>query len=225
MSFTISGTWTTVFFFVKTGTNYLWKRKKISLVALTVLLKKNIFSQTLGTMQTHFAHWKVVLCFAFHTFCACWESVTGSRPLFSEGCPTELVRLAWFRVRNPGRMVAGRFADGPSRWTRDSVWNPLRERSCVSGFRPAAFQGTKGRRLGRTGERGWSHQRVKRALNSGRDFRQEVSHGGSQAVAETELGLWGEVKEEVLFWRVCRGRGCWAAGGLKFTKSADPGDL
>lgn len=133
---------------------WVWKRKKISLAAFTVLLRKIIFSQTLGTMQTHFAHWQVVLCFAFHTYCARWKSVTGSRPLFSEGCPTELVRLAFSAVRNPGRRVAGEFADRSSRWTRDSVWNPLRERSCVSRLLSCCVPGHKGKGVWEEQERG-----------------------------------------------------------------------
>lgn len=51
--------------------------------------------------------------------------------------------------------------------------------------------------LGRTGE-GVISPEGQRGLDSGRDFRAGVSHGGSQAVAETESGLWEAVKEAVL---------------------------
>lgn len=208
---------------------WVWKRKKISLVALTVLLKKNIFSQTLGTMQTHFAHWKVMLCFAFHTFCARWESVTGSRPLFSEGCPTELVRLAWFRVRNPGRKVAGRFADGFSRWTRDSVWNPLRERSCVSRLLSCYIPGHKGKGSGKNRREGvispdgqegprfweglWAGSESRWITGCGWDWAWSVGRSeGRGTVLKGMQGTWvlGGWGPEV--YQICRPRGSLRAG-------------
>lgn len=185
MNFTISGMWNTIFFFVRTRTKYLWNfgyERERSDSSYSIFFKKSFLSDFGDNANTFSALTSTVLLCFLHLLGHAGNLCYG-QALCSARETTPPQQMGWWgwlcsAVRNPGRRVVGRFADSPSRTMRDSVWNPLRERSCVSRILSCYILGTKGRGLERTGGREWSNQRFKMGLDSGRDLGQEVSQDG-----------------------------------------------
>lgn len=230
MSFTISGTWTILFFSVKTRTNYLWnfgyeRERKLVRWLLQCCLKKYFLSD-FGDDANTFCTLTSCALVCFLHFLGTLGICDGVKTLVQRGMP-HWVGEAGFAQRWEIQGEGSRgFADSSSRWTRDSVQNPLRERTCVSRFL-AVFRGVfrsgKNRREGVISPEGqegpWFWEGLRAGSKSrwitGCGWDWDLSAGRSEGrgtVMKGVQGTWvlGGWGPEV--YQICRPRGSLRAG-------------